>query len=249
MSLLKINIIISSRRPSAWFVCMWTTHSVICPLPFLMFWLGHCTIPKQIIGPITAAPTIIIIEGALFDSSTFVAQLIIRQLLGDRREFCHGCHKFCCDGGKIFHLLYICGDEVGHLNAIGGVGGCKVGDRIDGFNVIFGMIWRWSRCYMKTWGHKGIHLALPVLLEGMVELKFELRPCFVWGRAALPNEKLFGEDDILEKQLVQCIDYMIGGVPSSSRVCKIYGVLNLTKQAFNKVVDVKFCLQSVIFFW
>ena len=58
---------------------------------------------------------------------------------------------------------------------------------------------------MKTCGGGSICLALPILLEGTGEVPFELLPCFVWGRAALPNVKFFREDARLEYQLVRHI--------------------------------------------
>ena len=86
---------------------------------------------------------------------------------------------------------------------------------------------------MKTCGRGGICLDLPVLLKGTGKIKFKLRPCFVRGRAALPNSTFFGKDARLEYQLVRHVEYLNGGVRCSACISGIYGVLNLTKLAFN----------------
>ena len=79
-----------------------------------------------------------IVEGAVSASATFVAWSKIRQLLVDQGEFCHGRHKFCCDGGQLLHQRQICGDEVGHRSTISSGGGCKVSNHIDVFDVLLG---------------------------------------------------------------------------------------------------------------
>ena len=82
---------------------------------------------------------------------------------------------------------------------------------------------------MKICGRGVICLALPVLLEGTGEFQFELWPCFVWGRAALPNAIVFDEDDRLEDQLIRSVEDLKRSVRGTACVGKIYGVLDLTK--------------------
>ena len=43
---------------------------------------------------------------------------------------------------------------------------------------------------------------------------------FVRGRTALPDEKCFGKDAIMENHLVRRVEYLNGGVRCSSRVRK-----------------------------
>ena len=213
-----------------------------------MILIGHSTVTRQVIRTISTAPTIILVEGAVSDSVTFVSHSTIIKLLCERRNFHLGRHKFFCNRIQLLHQRCICGGEVRNRSTICSSRGCKVRNLINGFDVFLCLGRHWIRCDMKTHGRGSIYPAFSLFLKGTGAVQFELCPCFVWGRAALPNSTVFNEGARLEEQLVSRVDYLKGGVRGTNQVVEIYGVLYLTKQAFNGEVGVKFSLHYVIVF-
>ena len=175
---MDIKIIISSRRPSARLGCLKTTHNFRRLRSSLIIRLGCSIIPIQVIRKITVAPTIILVEGGVYASSTFVSCLTIIKLLCDQSEFRHWRHKFCCNTSQLLQQPLIFGGEFVNRGTIASSGGCKIRNCINGFDVLLFLGGRWSWYNMKPGGRGGIYVAFSVLLKSMGQVQFELRPCF-----------------------------------------------------------------------